>query len=163
MKLVHIELDGFGVWNDLALRNLSPDCTVLYGLNEAGKTTLLEFVRGVLYGYTPKRASRYLPPVHGGSPGGVLAVSDVEDGQLRIARRPSSGQPMGTITVEASDGTVQGDPHLERLLHDVDEQTFENVFAVGLRELQELGTLNDLEAARWLYELTAGMDRVSIL
>jgi uncharacterized protein YhaN len=163
MKFVHIELDGFGVWNDLALRNLSPDCTVFYGLNEAGKTTLLEFVRGVLYGYTPKRASRYLPPVHGGSPGGVLAVSDVEDGQLRIARRPSSGQPLGTVTVEASDGTVQGDPHLERLLHDVDEQTFENVFAVGLRELQELGTLNDLEAARWLYELTVGMDRVSIL
>jgi uncharacterized protein YhaN len=163
MKLVHIELDGFGVWSGLALRNLSPECTVFYGLNEAGKTTLLEFVRGVLYGYTPKRATRYLPPVHGGSSGGVLTVTDAEDGQLRICRRPSSDELLGNATVEASDGTIQGDAQLERLLRGVDEQTFENVFAVGLRELQELATLNDLEAARLLYELTAGMDRVSII
>jgi len=163
MKLVHVELDGFGVWNGLALKNLSPDCTVFYGLNEAGKTTLLEFLRGVLYGYTPKRAARYLPPVHGGSPGGVLIASNPADGQLRICRRPSRDDLLGTVTVEATDGTIQGDAHLGRLLCGVDEQTFENVFAVGLRELQELGTLNDLEAARLLYELTAGMDRVSII
>jgi len=163
MKLVHIELDGFGVWSGLALRNLSPDCTVLYGLNEAGKTTLLEFIRGMLYGFTPQRAARYLPPVHGGTPGGRLSIFEADEGQLRICRRPIGNEPLGTVAVEAADGKIQGEAHLERLLHDVDEATFENVFAVGLRELQELGTLNDLEAARWLYELTAGLDRVSII
>ena len=163
MRVQHIELDGFGVWNGLALRNLSPDCTVLYGLNEAGKTTLLEFIRGVLYGFTEKRATRYLPPVHGGSPGGALTVFAAEAGQLRICRRPSNNEPLGAVTVEATDGTIQGEAQLERLLRALDEATFENVFAVGLRELQELGTLNDLEAARWLYELTAGLDRVSLV
>src|SRR5262249_38208634 len=35
-------------------------------------------------------------------------------------------------------------------------------FAIGLREIQELGTLTDLEAAKWLYALTVGLDRVSL-
>jgi len=48
-------------------------------------------------------------------------------------------------------------------LHDVDEITFENVFAIGLHELQELGTLNDTDAAAWLYSLSAGLDRVSLV
>ena len=69
---------------------------------------------------------------------------------------------MGEVTVEASDGTVQGESHLRRLLHDVEETTYNNVFAVGLHELQELGTLTDIDAARWLYSLAAGMDRVSL-
>ena len=41
--------------------------------------------------------------------------------------------------------------------------TFNNVFAVGLRELQELGTLDDTNAADLLYKLTTGLDRVSLI
>jgi uncharacterized protein YhaN len=37
---------------------------------------------------------------------------------------------------------------LASLLGDVDEQTFTNVFAVGLREMQELGTLGESAARR---------------
>ncbi len=45
MKLIDAHIDGFGVWSDLSLADLSPQCTVFYGPNEAGKTTLLEFLR----------------------------------------------------------------------------------------------------------------------
>ncbi len=45
----------------------------------------------------------------------------------------------------------------------MDEPTFNNVFAVGLRELQELGTLDDTDAAELLYKLTTGLDRVSLV
>jgi hypothetical protein len=37
------------------------------------------------------------------------------------------------------------------------------VFAVGLREIQELGTLSDTEAADFLYKLSTGLDRVSLV
>ena len=40
---------------------------------------------------------------------------------------------------------------------------FNNVFAVGLREIQELATLSDTEAAQLLYSLTVGLDRVSLV
>ena len=52
---------------------------------------------------------------------------------------------------------------LDHLLAGVDEATFSNVFAVGLRELQELGTLDDTKAADLLYKLTTGLDRVSLI
>ena len=48
------------------------------------------------------------------------------------------------------------------LLGDVDESIFNNVFAVGLGELQELGTLDATTAARLLYDLSTGLDRVSL-
>jgi DNA repair exonuclease SbcCD ATPase subunit len=49
------------------------------------------------------------------------------------------------------------------LLSNVDEPVFNNVFAVGLTEIQELATLSDTEAAELLYSLSAGLDRVSLV
>ena len=94
--------------------------------------------------------------------GGSLSVAISDEGPLRIRRGDAVQRPVGEVTVEASDGTVQGESHLRRLLHDVEEPTYNNVFAVGLHELQELGTLTDIDAARWLYSLAAGVDRVSL-
>ena len=62
------------MWHDLTLRGLSPELTVFYGPNEAGKSTLMQFLRIVLYGVSPQRRERYLPPVAGGRPGGWLKV-----------------------------------------------------------------------------------------
>ena len=45
----------------------------------------------------------------------------------------------------------------------MDEATFNHVFAVGLREVQELATLSDTAAAELLYNLTVGLDRVSLV
>ena len=60
-------------------------------------------------------------------------------------------------------GTRQGQHVLGTMLCGIDESIFNNVFAVGLRELQELGTLDDTEAAAQLYKLTSGLDRVSLV
>ena len=76
MRIKTIDIDGFGVWNGLTIDELSDHATVVYGPNEAGKTTLMQFVRAVLYGFTPERRKRYLPPVNGGRPGGRLRVAN---------------------------------------------------------------------------------------
>ena len=70
VKITQIQAEGFGVWNDLSIEDLSPDMTVFYGRNEAGKTTLMQFIRGVLYGYYEHRRTRFLPPLYGGLGGG---------------------------------------------------------------------------------------------
>jgi uncharacterized protein YhaN len=199
MRIKSIDIDGFGVWHGLTLDELSDNATVIYGPNEAGKTTLMQFVRAVLYGFTAERRKRYLPPVHGGKPGGRLRIGN-EFGSFTICRStdPASGGPgtaaerwsapghvkspemenyreadasrsperaddQGAIEIIDDRGEPREASQLEALLAGVDEPTYNNVFAVGLKEIQELGSLDDTAAADYLYRLTSGLDRVSLI
>src|SRR5687768_11960945 len=162
MKITDLKIDGFGVWHDLSLRGLSPELTVFYGPNEAGKSTLMQFMRSILYGITPTRRERYLPPVVGGRAGGWLKVQ-ADDGPITISRYADRGPTdVGKVTVVTATGEEQGDRLLREALEHVDEPTYNNIFAVGLREVQELGSLSDTAAAQWLYRLTSGVDRISL-
>lgn len=162
MKLTEIHVDGFGVWHDLRLRELSPSITVLYGPNEAGKTTLMHFLRAMLYGVTSERRERYLPPRAGGRPGGSLGLV-TDDGPFDVERYVERGDDdRGRVSVTLPDGETQGDRLLRDALESVDERTYCNVFAIGLDEINELGALEGAEAARWIYRLTSGLDRVSL-
>lgn len=162
MKITDLKIDGFGVWHDLTLRGISPELTVFYGPNEAGKSTLMQFMRSVLYGVSPTRRERYLPPVKGGRPGGWLKVQ-TDHGPLTISRYADRGpNDVGKVTIITHDGEEQGDRLLREALEHVDEQTYLNIFAVGLREVQELNSLSDTAAAQWLYRLTSGLDRISL-
>ncbi|MEQ1829565.1 MAG: AAA family ATPase, partial [Pirellula sp.] len=164
MKVRDIQIDGFGVWSGLSVDSMPEGMTVFYGPNEAGKTTLMNFLRTMLYGFTADRRQRYLPPVFPGKPGGAMRVSG-PGGGYEIARRATLNDPsiVGQLTVTSSDGVTQGQHRLTSLLGSVDESIFTNVFAIGLRELQELSTLDDTAAADELYKLSSGLDRVSLV
>jgi len=162
MKITDLEIDGFGVWHDLKLTGLAPRITAFYGPNEAGKTTVMQFIRGVMYGMSPARRKRYLPPIDGGVPGGVVGITDNEL-RFRASRIADRGpDDVGRVICTLEDGTTSGDRLLRDALADVDEATFTNVFAIGLDEVQEIGLLSGTRAAEWLYRLTSGLDRVSL-
>jgi uncharacterized protein YhaN len=77
LRIELLRIHGFGHFSgyELALR---PGLNLLYGPNEAGKSTLLAFLRGMLFGFDKKgRAEpRYEPEV--GAGGGGLLVSTAE-------------------------------------------------------------------------------------
>ncbi len=164
MKIKDLQIEGFGVWTGLTVDQLPDGMTVFYGPNEAGKTTLMQFLRAMFYGFTQERRTRYLPPVHGGRPGGAMRVTG-PGGGYEIARRAQLNDSgvHGQLTVTSSDGISQGQHRLSLLLGQIDESIFTNVFAIGLRELQELSTLDDTSAADELYKLSSGLDRVSLV
>ncbi|MEO2023890.1 MAG: AAA family ATPase, partial [Pirellulaceae bacterium] len=164
MKITDLHVNAFGVCRELEFKNLAQDVTVIYGPNEAGKTTLMEFMRGVLYGYGADR-TRYLGVHRDGNHGGWLKISDGEreSGQvIRVAERNAAGRWNEELRIDETDLDLPGATWLERLLSGVDEEIFNNVFSVGLQELQELATLDATEAAEQLYDLTTGLDRVSL-
>jgi uncharacterized protein YhaN len=164
MKIKDMHVDGFGVWTGLSVDGLPDGMTVFYGPNEAGKTTVMEFIRTVLYGFTHDRLQRYLPPLHGGTPGGTLRITGPGGGYLIRRRAQLNDEPSsGALSVTGADGIAQGQHRLAGLLGQVDESIFTNVFAIGLRELQELSTLDDTAAADELYKLSSGLDRVSLV
>src|SRR5690606_16245400 len=51
MKITDIQIEQFGIWNDLQLPLAQAGLSSIYGPNEAGKSTLMRFVRGVLFGF----------------------------------------------------------------------------------------------------------------
>lgn len=164
MRIESLHIDGFGVWHGLQLDALADRMTIFYGPNEAGKTTLLQFIRTVLYGFSPMRRQRYLPPLHGGRPGGVLTVRGPL-GLVTVSRHANAAaheSASGELRIATPGGMLEGDHALGSLLGGVDETTFNHVFAVGLREMQELGTLSDSAAAELLYQLSTGLNGVSL-
>src|SRR5687767_740639 len=90
MKISDLKIDGFGVWTKLKLDGISQQLTVFYGPNEAGKTTLMQFLRAMLYGFSPERRARYVPPVSGGDAGGEMQIIDSAQ-QLTLRRHALAG------------------------------------------------------------------------
>jgi len=50
MRMVEFHIEGFGRFADLSFADIPPGLTVIRGDNEAGKSTLLAFLRAVLFG-----------------------------------------------------------------------------------------------------------------
>ncbi|QDT13330.1 AAA family ATPase [Planctomycetes bacterium K23_9] len=164
MKVKDIHIDGFGVWTGLSVDSLPEGMTLFYGPNEAGKTTLMQFMRAMLYGFTDERREKYLPPIYGGTPGGAVRVTGPGGGyEIRRRHQLTDKSAVGQLSVTGPDGLSQGQHRLSMLLGQIDEPIFTNVFAIGMRELQELSTLDDTKAADELYKLSSGLDRVSLV
>ncbi|OBZ14773.1 hypothetical protein A8L34_12775 [Bacillus sp. FJAT-27264] len=163
MKIEQLQISGFGRIQGRELA-LSGGVTVLYGQNEAGKSTTLQFIRAMLYGIPGRShpAERY-EPLHGGVHGGVLKARDREGGLWQIRRFAGGGEGQGrgeklNVTVSRADGTTEelSQAELERyLLGGVSRSMFRQLFAVSLDELQELAALQSDEMSSYLFH--AGM------
>ena len=161
MKISALQVDGFGVWSGLMLDGLSDELNVFYGPNEAGKTTLVEFVRSMFWGFSPERRAQYLPPVRGGRPGGTLRAA-VGEKRYAIARH-ADGAEAAETTLSVNDRPSTDLSGWSAQFGNVDESVFNNVYVFGLREIQELGTLGDSQVAEDLYNLALGLDGVSLV
>ncbi|MDZ7712379.1 MAG: AAA family ATPase [Rhodovibrio sp.] len=137
------QIDGFGHFRDQRSPELTPGLSVLHGPNEAGKSTLLAFVRGVLFGFPDKRSKGKQPlyePPGGGAYGGSVFVE--HDGRrYQIHRRAGSRNNRATITDAEGHSVPEGD--LPQILGGADETLFKNVFGFSLWELQEGESLTD--------------------
>lgn len=136
-------IDGFGIFSDYVGPSLGPGLTVLLGPNEAGKSTLLAFIRGTLFGFKDKRSASttaLYPPVPGYRYGGRLYLADGDD-IFTVDR--DAGRLRAQPTITLADG-APGDPSdLQRLLGGADETLFRTVFAFSLTELQNLDSMSD--------------------
>jgi len=133
-------IDGFGVFRDARREGLPDGVTVVCSPNEAGKSTLLAFIRGVLFGFPDGRSKepRY-EPVHGGQHGGRLFLE--HDGRTyAVARRADKKQ---SPRIRDADGEDVPDGTLNQILGGADSRLFRNIFGFTLDELQELRSLTD--------------------
>src|SRR6266566_1878800 len=144
MRIENIHVDGFGVWTDKNWGPLGPRLNAFYGPNETGKSTLMAFIRSMLFGFEKRGNPKRYDPVNGGSHGGWLDLV-VGDTHLRLVRKPGR-HVRGTVTLYAGNETSD-EGALERLLGGTTKTLYHNVFAFGLDELERFHTLEDSEIA----------------
>ncbi|MDQ2941088.1 MAG: AAA family ATPase, partial [Chloroflexota bacterium] len=160
MRIERIEIDGFGRFHD-AHWSLNEGLTVLVGANEAGKTTLLNALRALLFGFDATRDGRtWYPALAGGRRGGRLVLRTAGDERWTVERHGDRGGG-GALAVRAPNGNQGGQETLDRLLHGADRGLFNNIFAFGLTELQTFDTLSADGVRGRIYGAGAGLGRTS--
>jgi uncharacterized protein YhaN len=145
MKIENIHIDGFGVWTEKDWEHLAPGLNVFHGPNEKGKSTLMAFVRSILFGFDRRGSVRRYDPLNGGIHGGWLDVQ-VKDRPIRIERK-AGRHVRGTAIIYDGDATGS-ESELEALLGGTTRTLYHNVFAFGLEELEQFHTLQDNEVAQ---------------
>lgn len=144
--LERVKIVGFGAFSGKVVGPFTPRLNVVFGRNEAGKTTLASFVGGVLFGWEDARGSRntYKPANAERSGSLFFAVpwSDEVDDSDAVA------EEIELSRIRNADG-LQGDASI---VADIDKETFQTMFSLTSDELRSLRNTTDVTAKL----LTAG-------
>ena len=138
MIFKRFHIDGFGIWCNQTFDSLDPGLNIFFAANEGGKTTLMNFVRAMLYGFRSSR-SRHGPryePLRGGKHGGYLEIHD--DGKTFRITRTEDGSSPGDLQITDESGKELSKPKdtLTKFLNGTSRELYEDVFAFGLSTLQ---------------------------
>jgi uncharacterized protein YhaN len=137
MRIDELELTAFGPFTDLRL--VLADSTeagarlhVIYGPNEAGKSSALRALRALLFGIAHQSSDAFVHPYERLRVGATLRGRDGR--VLRVVRKKGAKR-----TLLGEGGAPLPDDTLWSLLGAVDEQLFGSFFAMGYRELRAGG------------------------
>jgi len=129
MRIAQLQLMAYGPFRGLDLDLSAPGIHVIFGRNEAGKSTTLRAITGLLYGIDVQTLDAHVHKPGDLRIGGVLVADDGT--RLRVVRRKGASKTLLDETGQTLDDAV-----LLRLLHGVTESTFKNAFGLDLRTLQ---------------------------
>lgn len=130
--LSNLYLKSFGRFHDHNIGPFKPGLNVVYGQNEAGKTTAMAFVRQMLYGWTSNRSSENTYDTVSGNRSGSLFFTDGV-GQWELHR----GRRKGETSVIRHEGPSWDDA-FEDICSNVAEDTYRTVFSFSSEELMAL-------------------------
>lgn len=147
--LQRIKIVTFGAFSNKIVGPFTPHLNVVFGRNEAGKSTLASFVGGVLFGWEEARGTRNTyKPANADRSGSLFFAVRPERVADEGALSPGSKDELELVRVRNVDG-LQGD---SALVADIDKETFQTMFSLTSDELRSLRNTSDVTAKL----LTAG-------
>lgn len=162
MRLIDLHIEGFGKFHDLDLR-FAEGMNILYGHNEAGKSTLHAFLQAMLYGLerrpgigsAAKLHKKYRPWDAPERFGGTLRLA--HEGRIyRIVRDfnaddlSADGATISSLEIwDETAGVRVPDPRgfLQAMLGGISETAFENTVSIGqLRSATSRSMVHELKS-----------------
>lgn len=151
MQLREIHAMRFGVLQDVHVTGLSEGLNVLYGPNEFGKTSLLELVRRILFGFPDRRQSKlsqYIVP--GADKNAGRLVCELRNGTTIDVVR-TTGKGGGPLAATTSNGSSISEDAFMALLGHASKDLYRNVFSLDLADLFETDVTDVPEIRDRLY------------
>jgi uncharacterized protein YhaN len=135
MRIVELKLDAFGPFTkvDLDLSAGSFGLHILYGPNEAGKSSALRAIRQLLYGIHGQTSDDFIHNYRSLRLGGTLERSDGE--RLEFIRLKRIKNPL----LQADGSTALEQSRLDRFLGGVDQALFSSLFGIDHETLVKGG------------------------
>ena len=164
MKIARLYLEAYGAFSGRRLdfdQGSGTDFHVIYGPNEAGKSTTLRALTGLLFGIGDRTADGFLHPNLELRVGATLVPAEGE--RLSVMRRKGRKQTLFALD-EATGTELTGRPlpedTLSRLLGGLDEGLYRSLFGLdmeGLTRGSEALLAGKGEIGQSLFEAAAGM------
>ncbi len=131
MKLLELDIEHFGVFSGQRFEFGGDGFELIYGPNEAGKSTLLQLVREVLFGF-PMR-NPYAWEKHGGEMAVTASVEWADGERAQYRRRKGRKDPV-VGKIESSGRQINAED-LSALLGGASPDLYEQLFGFSLTEL----------------------------
>lgn len=152
MKLLELHIDGFGKFHDRTI-SFEDGINIIYGKNEAGKSTLHTFIRGMLFGIERGRGraarndlySKYEPWENSGTYEGWLRLES-GGSVYRIERKFRKDSKAIKIINETRGMEEPTKAFLDQILCGLNETTYNNTISIGqLKSATEEGMVGELK------------------
>ena len=129
--LKHVQIGEYGAFRNRSVGPFSQGLNVVFGPNEAGKSTVAAFIGGVLFGWDESSKSRnsYMSP-SGARSGSLVFADSVQGADLVISRGPEEEGEQGDV----------------RAFGDIDAATYRTLFSLSSDELRSLRETSDVTA-----------------
>lgn len=145
MIIKELTLSNFGKFNNKNVE-LAPGLNIVYGENEAGKTTIHTFIRGMLFGIDKQRGkasgkdvySKYEPWENPSNYKGTMVI-EKNGKDYRIERSFNTARKAFQV-VDIKEGRILGQAEIDKLFEGLDESCYYNTISIS-----QLGSVTDKE------------------
>ncbi|MDR3241230.1 MAG: AAA family ATPase [Lactobacillaceae bacterium] len=159
MLIKQAKISGFGRWNQQSFDFVS-GLQIILGLNEAGKTTLHQFITGVLFGYPQARGNKAktFETEQQGAYGGSLIIQ-VDGHDYEITRLGRTDSKLTVIEMTTEIEFPEPEDKLKTLLSPLTRELFSAIFSFDQEELLQIFSLRPDEFNDYLRNVaTPGAD-----
>ncbi|MCA9213894.1 MAG: AAA family ATPase [Planctomycetales bacterium] len=144
MKILELQLLAYGPFTDTVLDFSGAGFQIVYGPNEAGKSSTLRSIHGLLFGIPTRCPDNHVHEYKKLRIGGTIATAGTEE--LTFVRRKATKGSI--LNPKHKQGAAFPDDVLKPFLHGIDGDTFQRVYGIGHEELRRGG--DDMRALKGL-------------